>query len=341
MEIIRKIILKAIQINNALLFFITVFLIVFSTMIMMVLEPETFQKPFDALWWVMTTVTTVGYGDLYPVTTPGRIYTIFLYIVGIGTIGVVIGKVVDAFVAIRKRREEGSLNYHGKNHIIIVGWSKKAHHAAKEILQTDDKINIVIIDQLEKSPLMIDRVYYVKGDATDERTLRQANINHAKALLVFSDDSIKDPMLQDGKTLLIATMIEHLAPHVHTTVEIMKEDHIKSFQHANVDEFVLADEMISRIAVRSAFSNGITSIFSQLLSRREGDDLYEIKARQEWKTYRDAFTELLSMGATLISDRGELHINRRLDELIPNDAKLYVICDRNTYERITDKDKKY
>ena len=43
----------------------------------------------DALWWAITTVTTVGYGDVSPVTTPGRVIAVFLMIGGISVVGLV------------------------------------------------------------------------------------------------------------------------------------------------------------------------------------------------------------------------------------------------------------
>lgn len=45
---------------------------------------------FDAFWWAMVTITTIGYGDIYPITTEGRIVAMALMIVGIGTIGSVV-----------------------------------------------------------------------------------------------------------------------------------------------------------------------------------------------------------------------------------------------------------
>ncbi|OGD61555.1 hypothetical protein A3A71_04300 [Candidatus Berkelbacteria bacterium RIFCSPLOWO2_01_FULL_50_28] len=53
---------------------------------------------FDSFWWAMVTVTTIGYGDIYPVTTAGRIVAMMLMIVGIGTLGTVIGSVATQFL---------------------------------------------------------------------------------------------------------------------------------------------------------------------------------------------------------------------------------------------------
>jgi voltage-gated potassium channel len=320
--------------NNWLLVSSSIILVWFSSYFIYFIEPETFQSPFDGLWWVMTTITTVGYGDLSPASVGGRIFAMFLYIFGIGLIGILIGKVFDLFSIIKKRREEGKVKYSGKNHVIIFGWSKKAQIAIAEILESDEETEIVLVDELEKAPLLENRIIYVRGDAAEEHTLEQANVLAAKAVLIFADDTIPNPSLTDGKSLLIATTIERMAPKVHSTVEIMKEEHLKNFNHVKVDEFILSNETISRLAVRSAFSRGVTNIFTQLLSRQHGDDLHEIKKRPHWNTYRDAFNELLNEGATLISDGNKMNINKQLDEVIPEQNRLYVICDQETYHKL-------
>ncbi|WP_234982661.1 hypothetical protein [Ornithinibacillus halophilus] len=87
------------------------------------------------------------------------------------------------------------------------------------------------------------------------------------------------------------------------------------------------------MAVRAALYQGVSKVYSQLLSRQYGDDLYKI-SNKNWNTYKEAFQDLLAQGATLIADRDQLDINRRLDEKIPNDAELYIICDKETYHKI-------
>jgi voltage-gated potassium channel len=334
MFILRKLTLKIIRLDNWALFFSTVGLILLSTFVMYTLEPQTFETPFNALYYTMTTFSTVGYGDFSPQTTHGRAFAMFMYLTGIGLLGVVIGKFVDSFATIKRRREEGKMKYTGENHFIILGWSKKAEIAIKEIVESDPKVEVVIVDTLERSPVSAERIHYVQGDPSTDATLIQANVKEAKAVIVFGDERIQDVSLTDGKSLLIITAIERIAPHVHSTVEIMKEEHINHFSHVKVDDFILSHETISRLAVRSAFSKNSTKIYSQLMSRQHGEDLYEIEKRVHWKTYREAFVELLNEGATLISDGGRLDINRRLDEEIPNDSILYVICNRETFDKI-------
>ncbi|WLR50287.1 potassium channel family protein [Bacillus tianshenii] len=333
MHFFRTIFLKLVDINNWVLFWSSTALILFSTIVIHLLEPETFPTLFEGFWWVMTTVTTVGYGDYSPATVPGRIYAVFLYMIGIGLIGVLIGKIVDWFADIRKKREEGKMDYKGKDHIVIIGWSKKAKFAVEEIIESS-QAEIVIIDQLEKAPLLNERTHYIQGNASKKQTMQAANVKEACAVLVFADDTIQDTELADGKSLLVASTIENFASGVHTTVEVMDEEHIKNFNYVHVDEFVLSHEMISRLAVRSAFMHGVTSVYSQLMSHAHGDDLYEIPVRSSWHTYRDAFEELLREGATLIADGSRLNINRRLDEAISSDSKLFVICDKETYQKL-------
>ncbi|WP_117170656.1 potassium channel family protein [Paraliobacillus sediminis] len=334
MFIIKKIMRKMIQISNITLLIASLSLVLTASLLIVIVEQETFPTIFDGFWWVMTTVTTVGYGDYFPISIGGRLIALFLYIFGIGIIGVAIGKVVDGFAIFRRKKEKGDIVYNESNHYIIIGWSQKAKFAIKEMLDTSDKIEIVIIDDLENAPILAENIHYIRGQASEIETLEKANISKAKAVLIFADDTINNDQLADGKTLLIASAIEAFAPDVHTIVEVMEEAHIKSFEFMKIDEFIVSNETISSLFVRSAFRNGISNVYGQLLRRKYGDDLYFVPMSPAWITYRDAFEALLKQGATLIADRDNLGVNRMLDKDIPVDAELYVICDQITINKI-------
>ncbi|MBU0903761.1 MAG: ion channel [Planococcaceae bacterium] len=336
MHFFLKVGLGLIRMKNLSILLATLFFILFCTVTIYMLEPQTFESLLTSFYFVMTTFSTVGYGDYSPTTIAGRLFTILMYLFGIGLLGVVIGKIVDTFSIFRKRKEEGKLAYTKENHIIIVGWGKKTETAVDEILASDTTSEVVIIDTLPKSPtdVALERVHYIQGDPSEEETFNQANIKKAKSVIIFADDAIQIPSLRDAKTLTIAITVERLASHVHTTVEIMTKKQIPNFSHVKVDEFILSQETTSLLAVRSAMHQNVSTIVTQLISRSIGEDLFEVPRNEKWQTYGDAFHELLSNGATLIADRDHMDINRKLDENIPPDAILYVICDDDTHRRL-------
>ncbi|WP_158736937.1 ion channel [Alteribacillus sp. YIM 98480] len=341
MVIFQRLFYKLISVSNRLVFLTSLFLIGISSVLIYVLEPGTFENPFNGFWWVMTTVTTVGYGDYSPVTVAGKMLAMGLYIFGIGLISIVISKVVDQIFLFQRRKEQGKMDFTGANHFVIIDWSTNAKLAVQEILHSDPEAQIVLIDQLDTTPLSHERVHYVQGNPIHQSTLEQANLKEAKAVFVFANEVtdfgnfIQDSSFVDGKTLLIATTIERYYEEIYTIVEVKDRSNVENFVHVDIDEFILSTDTISQMAVRSAFHPGSSRIVSQLLSKQHGDDLYEIKRRPHWNTYRDAFDELLQEGATLVSNGEKLNINRQLDREIPDDARLFVICDEETYQRIT------
>ncbi|KGE20210.1 potassium channel protein [Paenibacillus wynnii] len=312
--------------------------ILVSATIAFLLEPETFQTWFNAFYWVMTTMATVGYGDYFAKTVVGKAFTMFLYVFGIGLLSLVIGKVIDSIAEIQRRRGAGTLSFRGKEHVILLNWNKKTQAAVDEIFCYSPKCHIVVIDESSRHPLEhMEQVHFISGDPSSDDILSKANIGEAKAAIVFGDARIDEAALIDGKSLLIASSIERIAPHVHTTVEIMQEKNIQNFRHVHVNDFVLSHDAISRLAVRAALQEGNSEVISQLLSRQHGDDIYEIPVDGSWKTYGDAFHALLNQGATLLADRSDLSINRKLSEAIPREARLYVVADESTYRRIAGK----
>ncbi|MFC4807785.1 potassium channel family protein [Paenibacillus sp. GCM10023250] len=335
MHFLLRLLLKTMHFKNTSIILTALVFILACSTLALALEPETFRSWYNALYWVLTTMSTVGYGDYYAKTAAGKLLTMFLYVFGIGLLSLLIGKVIDSVASIQRQREAGQLRYQGKGHFIIINWSKKAQYAVDEIAACLPEADIVIIDESDRHPMQRrSRVHFISGDPASDEVLEEANLKEARAAIIFADSRIDEAALADGKTLLIASSIERLAPSIHSTVEIVHEKNVQNFRYVKVNEFVLSHDAISRLAVRAALQEGNAEIFSQLLSRQHGDDIYEVPLKPEWRTYGDAFQELLSRGATLISDRGDLGVNRKLREAIPPDARLFVIADKPTIDAI-------
>lgn len=83
-------------------FFMTMLIVVITSIFMFQIEheaqPEAFPNVIATFWWAITTLTTVGYGDVYPVTVAGKIFSALLSLLGIGIVAIPTGLISAAYV---------------------------------------------------------------------------------------------------------------------------------------------------------------------------------------------------------------------------------------------------
>lgn len=149
---------------------------------------------FDALYMTVMTVTTVGFGEVRPLSHAGKAFTIFLMLGGIFTLFYAVGEVIRTIVsgqlqaALGRQRMERSLA-EMKNHMIVCGYGRMGRLVCKEFSAA--ALPFVVV---EKQAELLENFTLkggltVHGDATLDDTLRQAGIDRARALvtLVASD----------------------------------------------------------------------------------------------------------------------------------------------------------
>ena len=94
------------------LLFLTIVVLEFAGIFILVTEGHdptaNIKTASDALWWAYVTVTTVGYGDKYPVTNSGRIVGVLLMTIGVGLFGVITGYMANAFLQSPTMQKEDS-----------------------------------------------------------------------------------------------------------------------------------------------------------------------------------------------------------------------------------------
>lgn len=71
-------------------------------------QPEAFRSAPASLWWAAVTLTTVGYGDVYPITTGGRIFTGALLLIGLSVVAVPTGLFSSAVIEVRRKQDQDS-----------------------------------------------------------------------------------------------------------------------------------------------------------------------------------------------------------------------------------------
>ena len=72
------------------------------------MQPDKFGSVFHGLWWAVVTLTTVGYGDVYPVTTGGRLFTFVILMIGMGIIAVPPGIISSALSKARQEQDRAA-----------------------------------------------------------------------------------------------------------------------------------------------------------------------------------------------------------------------------------------
>ena len=93
--------------------FIILVLMIASSLCMYSLEheaqPDVFENAFSGIWWAASTLLTVGYGDIYPITTLGKVFGIFISFLGVGMVaiptGIISAGFVDQYSSIKKREK--------------------------------------------------------------------------------------------------------------------------------------------------------------------------------------------------------------------------------------------
>ena len=73
-------------------------------------QPEAFSNAFSSLWWAVATLTTVGYGDIYPITVLGKLLSAIIAILGIGLVAVPTGIISAGFTEMIEEEKEESMD---------------------------------------------------------------------------------------------------------------------------------------------------------------------------------------------------------------------------------------
>src|ERR671924_165655 len=142
---------------------------------------------FDSFYMVLTTVTSIGYGEIHPLSNTGRIFNSVLICAGVLLLFLAIGsftqallefELTDLFGRRKMEREIGRLS----GHYIICGAGRVGISAAREL--ANRPVPFVVI---ESDPARLEEAgknwLILPGDATQERTLRQAQIDRAAGLV--------------------------------------------------------------------------------------------------------------------------------------------------------------
>ena len=158
--------------RNAILYsvFIIVVLILASSLTMYSVEhaaqPEAFKNAFSGIWWSVSTVFTVGYGDIYPVTVLGRVMGVIITFLGVGAVAIPTGILSAGFVEHYSRLQRSVEAAEYKNSSAVILADKASPYAGRRVKEIEE-MNAVCVTALIRGELVIvpeDTVRIEEGD---------------------------------------------------------------------------------------------------------------------------------------------------------------------------------
>lgn len=257
----------------------------------------------DALWWSMTTLSTVGYGDLFPRTPLGRLIGGATMITGVGVLGALAAMIASALIDLRERARKGLRSFKMKDHLLVLGWNSKARLAIEEFLgdaRHSDRQKVCIVADVDQIPMDAEDVVFVRGDRTSRATLERASAAHAALAIVFASDP-SDPR-SDHAAVLTILALRRLNTTARISAELVEASNHEHLVAVGCDSVVDGAAISSALLVRAVRDAGVQEVVLDLISTAHGWELYRMKIGADFvgRTYRELATSLLDRGSSVI-----------------------------------------
>lgn len=296
----------------ARLVFVAVSVVVFSSILIVLFEHKVtsgenglgFANLWDGFFWAVTTQTTTGYGDRYPVTDAGKIVSILVMTFGSITVSLLSATIASIMVEKKIREGKGLMEFTKmKNHLIICGWKQEFGSVLSNILRVNPKLrvyDIVLIN--EKDPELVENLKleepfknlnYIHGDFTDESILKRANIKEAKQMMILADNSpgvSKEEI--DAKTVLAAMTLEKIARRLYVCAEIFDAKFEKHLHMAHCDEVILTREYAKSLLAHASVASGVSHVLNEITRATDRQPLQIIKIPKKFINVTLTFREL-------------------------------------------------
>lgn len=195
-----------------------------------------------ALYWAVTTASTVGYGDVTPTTAWGRVVAVGVMLTAIPILALIFANVTSAAAELRMRRLLGLGGGRRMNdHTLILGWNAQADVAARELLGAG--FALCVVADTPSLPVDDVRAAFVRADPVDEDALRRAHVETARAALVCLDD--------DGATVMAVIALRHLRPDLPVACVVRSARARAALADLGVQAAVPVDELVGHTLAKS------------------------------------------------------------------------------------------
>ncbi|RMF93014.1 MAG: potassium channel protein [Nitrospinota bacterium] len=223
----------------------------------------------DSLYMTIITLTTVGYGEVHPLSPSSRLFTMGLIVAGVGIVGYTIGTLTQSMVEGQLRsllgrrkleREIATL----KDHFIVCGFGRMGSFVCRELHAQGLPFVVVernaeLIQEIEEEHFL-----YVRGDATDDDVLLQAGIERAKGLV--------SSVASDADNVFITMSARGMNPSLYIVARAENEATERKLQRAGANR-VVSPYRIGGMRMAQAILKPAVVDFIEIASQTRGVEL--------------------------------------------------------------------
>lgn len=228
---------------------------------------------FDAVYWSVITISTVGFGDISPVTTEGRTATLFLVVGGIAVIAfftsIVTTALSEKLAVLKEEKVLGEVNSLN-NFIIICGFGRMGKALTNELTKIKHKFIVIDNNRENFAHSQYQNYLTISGDATNSSLLESIGINKgASTIVALTDD--------DSVNLSIILTARSINPNINIIARANIEDTKEKLLLAGANQVILSNEITALVATEYIGQPVAFEAIDDILLNNEGAIVDEVE----------------------------------------------------------------
>ncbi len=257
------------------------------------------KSALEWLWWAIVTITTVGYGDLVPHTTTGKLIASLLIISSLVVIPTISASLASELVESRIRALMGIEQIKYRNHILVIGWNNEGNELLDLIEKNTPSKKVVLVNNMDPNDFEEIKykhknieIKFVKGNFTLESLLQKAGAKHAEKAIILADRTIHNRS-EDEKTLLAIISLRSINPDLPIAAQVTTKESYSAVKKAGAEVVFNPGAISARLLGLFSKSNVIPKFLEALL-----EEHWRIKEKRidRESTYEQVVQSLLKHG---------------------------------------------